>query len=119
MKAVLNALILLFAALWLGNGLQLLILESVPGPVLGMVLMLGYLLVRGEDLPALNTVAQWLIKYLSLFFIPVSVGIWFLADDIRQQWPAILLATIPATILAQVFVALVFKTLLQYTEKRY
>ena len=42
MAAILNGLILLFAALWLGDGLQQIWLHSIPGPVLGMLLMLVF-----------------------------------------------------------------------------
>jgi putative effector of murein hydrolase LrgA (UPF0299 family) len=113
MKSILNALILIFAALWFGTVLQHVLFHRIPGPVLGMALLLGLLLVQGDELAALGTVGQWFIRYLSLFFIPVTVGIWFLADEIEQQWPAILLATIPATIIAQLMVALLLKTLLK------
>jgi putative effector of murein hydrolase LrgA (UPF0299 family) len=114
---ILNGLILLFAALWLGNTLQNLWLHTIPGPVLGMLLMLAFLLIRGTEPRGLNEVALWFIKYLSFFFMPAAVGIWFLDSDIRQQWPAILAATIPATIVAQLLVALLFKWLLANTGK--
>lgn len=117
MVAALNALILIFAALWLGNGLQSWYLHSIPGPVLGMLLMLAFLLIRGGALPALNSVAQWFIRYLSLFFIPVTVGIAFLDDQVQQQWLAILLATVPATIVAQLIVASLLRYLLAHTDE--
>jgi len=112
MTAILNGLILLFTALFLGDSLQHLWLHSIPGPVLGMVLMLAFLLLVGRQPAGIDQVAQWFIRYLSFFFIPAAVGLWFLESDIRQQWPAILVATIPATFITQILVAFLFKTLL-------
>ena len=117
MTAILNGLILLFAALWLGDGLQHLWLHSIPGPVLGMLLMLLFLIARDREPAGLSDVAQWFIKYLSFFFIPAAVGIWFLDSDVRQQWPAILVATVPATVITQLLVALLLKALLARSEK--
>lgn len=117
MIATLNGLILLFAALFLGDGLQSLWLHSIPGPVIGMVLMLVFLLLKDQPPAGLDQVAQWFIRYLSFFFIPAAVGIWFLESDVRQQWPAILVATVPATVITQLLVAFLFKTLLARSGK--
>jgi putative effector of murein hydrolase LrgA (UPF0299 family) len=117
MTAILNGLILLFAALWLGEGLQHLWLHSIPGPVLGMLLMLMFLIARDREPAGLSDVARWFINYLSFFFIPAAVGIWFLGSDVRQQWPAILAATVPATIITQLLVAQLFRALLARPEK--
>jgi putative effector of murein hydrolase LrgA (UPF0299 family) len=116
MTAIINGLIWLFAALWLGNVLQELWLHSIPGPVLGMVLLLTVLLLTNWQPVGLNDVALWFIKYLSFFFIPAAVGIWFLDSAVQQQWPAIVMATVPATILTQLLVALLLKFLLARTE---
>jgi holin-like protein len=110
---LLQGLIVLFTALWLGIWLQKLLLPSIPGPVLGMVLLFGYLLWRADAPTGLAQVAQGLIKHLSLFFIPAATGIWFLDKEILQQWPGILMATIPATLLTQVLVALLLSRLLR------
>lgn len=113
MIPVVNGLILLFAALWLGNCLQDLWLHTIPGPVLGMILLLVMLSLRDSEPAGLSTVALWFIKYLSFFFIPAAVGIWFLDDQIVAQWPAILVATVPATIATQLLVAVLFQRLIK------
>ncbi len=117
MIPVLNGLILLFAVLWLGNSLQDIWLHAIPGPVIGMILMLGFLTARDREPEGLSGVAQWFIKYLSFFFIPAAVGIWFLESEIARQWPAILVATVPATIVTQLLVALLLQALLRRGEK--
>lgn len=116
MAKQLNGLIIIFAALYGGVSLQAIWLHSIPGPVLGMALLLAYLLWHRGEPYGLNAAAQWFISTLSLLFIPAAVGIWFLDDEIIQQWPAILIATIPATLLTQVWVALLMQKLLQLKQ---
>lgn len=117
MQGLPSALAVLLLALLLGNGLQQYALPGIPGPVLGMVLVLVLLLVKGQSSVALDKLAQGFIRYLSLFFIPVTVGIWFLDSEIWRQWPAILIATIPATLLTQALVAWLFDYLLNRREQ--
>ncbi len=118
MIPIVNGLILLFTALWLGNCLQDLWLHTIPGPVLGMILMLGLLSLREREPEGLSTVALWFIKYLSFFFIPAAVGIWFLDAEIVAQWPAIFAATVPATIATQLLVAVLLQRLFKRPDKR-
>ncbi|WP_435199255.1 CidA/LrgA family protein [Janibacter sp. GS2] len=60
---------------------------SVPGPVVGMVLLFATLCVRRPG-PGSGTlrVADGLLGHLQLLFVPVSVGIMVHAGAIRQQW---------------------------------
>lgn len=60
---------------------------SVPGPVVGMVLLFAVLSLRRPG-PQSGTlrVADGLLKHLQLFFVPVSVGIMVHASALRQQW---------------------------------
>jgi holin-like protein len=68
----LNGLIIIFAALYGGVSLQAIWLHSIPGPVLGMALLLAYLLWHGGEPYGLNAAAQWFISTLSLLFIPAA-----------------------------------------------
>ncbi len=53
----------------------------LPGPVLGMVLLFAVLLLRGAAwqttalAQALNQTADFLLKHLSLLFVPAGVGV--------------------------------------------
>lgn len=47
----------------------------VPGPVVGMVLLFVFLLVRGEVPEPLAQVADALLRNLSLLFVPAGVGV--------------------------------------------
>ena len=71
---------------------------SIPGPVIGMVLLLLTLLAKGEKLDKnmrANTAA--LLRHLSLLFIPAGVGIMLHLDRIGKKWLPITLALIIST----------------------
>mgnify|MGYP005871173353 FL=1 len=46
-----------------------------PGPVIGMLLLVGVLLVRGATPHSLQNTATGLLAHLSLLFIPAGVGV--------------------------------------------
>jgi len=87
----------------------------VPGPVIGMLLLFTVLLVIGSR-PSLDTASKPLIQHLSLLFLPAGVGIFFLPNHFDDQWPAILFAIIPATLISLVLTAWLLKRLTP-TEK--
>ena len=72
---------------------------SIPGPVLGMVLLFVTLLVRNKVDPALEKTAAGLLGHLSLLFIPAGVGIMVHFDRIADEWIAIGVALISSTII--------------------
>lgn len=59
----------------------------VPGPVVGMVLFVAWLLVR-RPAPAAGEIraADGLLAYLPLFFVPAGVGIVVYLPDLLAQW---------------------------------
>lgn len=59
----------------------------VPGPVAGMVLFLGWLLLRnpGPDAGEVRA-ADGLLTYLPLFFVPAGVGIVVHVPELLAQW---------------------------------
>lgn len=60
---------------------------SIPGPVVGMVLLFGVLSLRRPG-PESGTLrfSDGLLMHLQLFFVPVSVGIMVHASEISRQW---------------------------------
>lgn len=47
----------------------------VPGPVLGMVILFAYLMVRGAVPEALDDTAGGLLRSMSLLFVPAGTGV--------------------------------------------
>jgi holin-like protein len=74
----------------------------VPGPVLGMVMLLGYLLWAGGPSPHLRETAQGLLKYLGLLFVPAGVGVVAELQEIRDNALAIVVAIVVSTLLGLV-----------------
>ena len=79
----------------------------VPGPVLGMILMLTALLVRdrvrpteGEPPPALAVVADALLGNLGLLFVPAGVGVVLYGPLLASNWAPIAVAILIGTVLA-------------------
>ncbi|UCZ52857.1 CidA/LrgA family protein [Bacillus shivajii] len=71
-----RGLLLIFAVYIVGMQINSHILPWVPGSIIGMLLMFTLLMIFGEKLSVwLQDAAKLLIKYMPLFFVPVTVGI--------------------------------------------
>ncbi len=68
-------LLLLFIFLILGLVLQHMLHLPLPASILGMLLLLLFLLLRGKTPESLSQISRTLSPLLPLFIIPVSVGI--------------------------------------------
>lgn len=73
---------------------------GLPGPVLGMILMLGALRASARLTDTIRPVAQGILAHLSLLFVPAGVGVVGHLATLGGQTVAILLAVIASTILA-------------------
>lgn len=51
------------------------LLPTLPGPVVGLVLLLGFLMWKGRVNTSLGLVGDAFLKYLGLLFVPAAVGI--------------------------------------------
>lgn len=71
----------------------------LPGPVLGLVILLVILTVRGNPGEELRTTSSGLLRYLSLLFVPAGVGIVTQLDALARDWLAILAAILVSTAL--------------------
>lgn len=56
----------------------------IPGPVLGMVLLLALLLMRGGGVEQLDQTANGLLKSMSLLFVPAGTGVMMHANLLGQ-----------------------------------
>lgn len=60
-----------FAGELLARGLEV----PIPGPVLGMVILLGGLGIRGKVPASLRMTGEGLLNHLTLLFVPAGVGL--------------------------------------------
>ena len=59
----------------LGTALNHLFIPVLPGPIIGLLLLLVYLLVCGQVSEPLNEAAKGLLRYLPLLLVPPAVGV--------------------------------------------
>ena len=82
---------------------------SLPGPVLGMALLLVLLVTIPKLAEVVRAVAQGLLAHLSLLFVPAGVGIVGHLDRLGSDGAAILAAILVSTGLAITVGVLVFR----------
>jgi len=103
------AQILLFQGL--GEILSRLALRSIPGPVLGLVLLLGFLIIRGRVNVDLESVAMAFSRYLGILFVPAAVGVVLVLPQLRSAWVAVAVALIGSLVITIVVAGLVMRLL--------
>jgi holin-like protein len=71
----------------------------LPGPVVGMVLLLAGLLLRGGLPGPLGSVADALLENLSLLFVPAGVGVMTHLSLLQNAWLPISVTLVVSTLL--------------------
>ena len=97
---MLRTLLTLFLFQFLGELIQRGLDIPVPGAVLGMLLFLGYLLLRDKADTELFENAGHLLKHLPLFFIPAGAGLMLYPDILVEHGLAILASLVLGTLIA-------------------
>ena len=110
---MLQALATLLTFQCLGEGFSYFFHLPVPGPVIGMLLLFGFILLRPEIADAIEPTALELLRHLSLLIIPAGVGIMVSAGKIRGDALAVSVSIAVSTTLAIVVTALVTRALLR------
>ena len=90
----------------------------VPGPVVGMVLLLLFLIIRNKSFESLDNAVFLHLRYLPLLFIPAAMGIITQADTISKEFWAILISLFFGTLIALAFSAKFIDILTLKKEKR-
>ena len=88
-----------------GDLLQKMMGFPIPGPVLGMALLLSALIIRGRLDAELERSSAALLSYLPMLFVPAGVGVMAHFDLIRAQWPSIALALVLSSLLTIIVTA--------------
>lgn len=103
---MLQALTLILLCQLAGETTVLLVGLPIPGPVLGMLFLLGWLLLRGGASHEVERTADALLAHLSLLFVPAGVGVMLHWERIQGQWLAIAAALILGTLVTLAATAL-------------
>lgn len=102
----LRSFAIIYAFLLVGNAVVSLAQLPMPGSIVGMVL-LAFCLHRGLiSLQVAEPSAGFLTGNMALFFVPPGVGLIVYFDLLKEEWLAILLASVIGTFAVLVTVAL-------------
>ncbi len=107
------AVLLLFQCV--GELIALGLALSIPGSVIGMVLLFFALLVSPRLMEKVEESSHHILKHMSLFFIPAGVGIMVSAAGVMQHWLAVVIAIISSTLLTLAITAISMRCLMNST----
>ncbi len=100
MKSTILGWFLLVLCYFIGNVLVLTFSLPIPGLLIGLVLLLLLLLIRGRDSANLTHSVQPLLKHMSLFFVPATLGVGLYWHLLWAHWLPLLLAIVVSTIIS-------------------
>lgn len=83
----------------------------VPGPVIGMVLLFLFLMLRQGPGHDLQHTSQGLLQHLSLLFVPAGTGVMLHLHRLQEEWLPIALSLVLSTALTLALSALLLKAL--------
>jgi holin-like protein len=102
----------------LGTALNVLLIPILPGPIIGMLLLFGFLLLRGEVGEPLREASGSLLKYLPLLLVPPAVGVMAYATDIFADFWAIVGALLLSLAISIVFAGWLMQKLIDRQQRR-
>jgi holin-like protein len=70
----------------------------IPGPLLGMLLLFAWLLLRGGPSPELDRFSRDLLSWLALLFVPAATGLVGGLNQLAADWWRIALAIVGSTV---------------------
>ncbi|MET0609702.1 MAG: CidA/LrgA family protein [Pseudomonas caspiana] len=97
----------------LGTALNHLFLSILPGPIIGLVLLLAFLMVRGEVSEPISQAASSLLRYLPLLLVPPAVGVMVYAAAIAEDFWAIVGALVLSLMVALTFAGWLMQKLIE------
>jgi len=102
----------------LGTVLNALLLPMLPGPIIGMLLLFVFLLVRGEVGEPLSVASSSLLKYLPLILVPPAVGVMAYASDIAEDFWAVVGALVLSLLISLAFAGWLMQRLIDRQQRR-
>jgi putative effector of murein hydrolase LrgA (UPF0299 family) len=92
-------------------------LPLIPGPVIGLVLLLGFLALRKNVNASLDEVASTFSQHFGLLFVPAAVGVVMFWPHLKSHAVAIGAALLVSVVLTVAVTALVLKGLSRGSSK--
>ncbi len=108
---MIQGLVQLFIFQALGDLVSKFALPFIPGPVLGLVLLLVFLSLRGHVPASIDVVSRSILQHLGLLFIPASVGVVLYLPVLQANAWAISAALVVSVVATVAVTSLVLKVL--------
>jgi holin-like protein len=87
------------------------VLPLIPGPVIGLVLLVAWLVMRRSVPASINLVASALTQHLGLLFVPAATGVVLFLPQLKAHALAVALALLASVVLTIAVPALVLRAL--------
>lgn len=102
----LRAFVIIYLCLYAGNGLAALLPVTIPGSIIGMLIL--FVLLATQILPVkwVKPGSTLLIRYMGLLFVPISVGIMSYTDILTAQFGPIVVSCVLSTFIVLITVGL-------------
>ena len=113
-----SQLAVIFAICLAGEFLHRIVGVPLPGNIIGMVLLLILLCLKVLKPEQISGVSNFFLKHLALFFLPPSIAIMAVGDDILAKWPLLLVLCITFTLVTIAAGGLTTQFLIRLQEKR-
>ena len=101
-----------------GTALNVLLLPMLPGPIIGLVLLFGYLLLRGEVSEPLREASATLLKYLPLLLVPPAVGVMAYVTPIKAHLWAVVGTLLLSLLISLLFAGVLMQKLIERKQRR-
>jgi holin-like protein len=95
---ILRQVVIILAILLLGEGIRLMTGISIPGTVIGMVLLFLALMTKFIRLEQIDQVTKFLLDHLAFLFVPAGVGLISSLEIIGSSWLPILVIVLVSTV---------------------
>lgn len=114
----LRAFAIIYAALYAGIGLAALLPFTLPGSIIGMLLLFTLLALQILPVAWVKPGCHLLIRYMALLFVPISVGVMSYTDVLTAQFGPIVISCVVSTFLVLLIVGLSAEHLQRPEEPR-
>lgn len=114
---VIIALGIIFACLAVGEALTAWLGLTLPGSIAGMLIFAALLKSGIVKEHRVKSAADFLVRYMSVFFIPPGVGLICYFGLIRAQWLPIVVASTVSAVLVLLCTAVVYKLFLKKGQR--
>jgi len=101
----------------LGELITHFLLPLIPGPVVGLILLLAFLALRTSVNASLDEVASTFSQHFGLLFVPAAVGVVMFWPHLKAHAVAVVVALVVSVVLTIAVTALVLKALSRGSRK--